>query len=75
MSSTKSEKVQTSIHLFRFPPSKETTELLHYFAKVHQFDDRKTFKEEWNKWILCDEIKTQFDKEYQIFQLILLKVI
>jgi len=49
--------------LFRFPPSKDITELIHYFAKVHQYDDRKSFKEAWKTWTECDEIKAQIDKE------------
>ncbi len=32
--------------------SKECTEELKYFATLHKHDDRKTFKEAWQKW--CD---------------------
>ena len=49
--------------LFRFPPSKDITDIVHYFAKVHQYDDRKSFKEAWKTWTECDEIKAQIDKE------------
>ena len=60
---SKSTDTNTTIQLFRFPPSKEITDLIHYFAKVHQYDDRKTFKEAWKSWTQCDEIKALIDKE------------
>jgi len=34
---------------------------LHQFAKLHQYDDRLTYKEEWKKW--CDEHFEDLDKE------------
>lgn len=33
--------------------SEEVSEMVTTFAKVHQYDERKTYKEEWEKW--CDE--------------------
>ena len=35
---------------YRFNLSKDLMDELLYFSKLHQFDDRKTFKEEWKKW-------------------------
>lgn len=46
-------KLQTQIYRFKF------TELfmdeLHNFSKIHQYDDRKDFKEAWNIWIEDNE--------------------
>ena len=66
MNTIKSKNTKTSENLaplFRFPLSKEITESIHYFAKLHQYNDRKTFKEEWRKWIECEEIKEQIEQE------------
>lgn len=30
--------------------SKECTQELEFFASLHKYDDRKTFKEAWQKW-------------------------
>lgn len=35
---------------YRFKFSVEFSELLNNFAKIHQYDERKDFKEEWKKW-------------------------
>lgn len=34
--------------------SKECIEELEHFAKLHKYDDRKQFKEAWNKWTQCN---------------------
>jgi len=34
----------------RFNLSKDLTDELMYFSKLHEFDDRKAFKEAWIKW-------------------------
>lgn len=47
------EKRVMSPTIFRFKFEDQTIEALHYFAKVHQYDDRHAFKEAWEKW--CDE--------------------
>ena len=36
--------------IFRYKFSEELTEILSYFAKLHQHDDRHTFKEAWQVW-------------------------
>lgn len=45
-----------SLKTFHFNPSPELVEQLTYFASVHKYDDRKTFKEAWNNWIQNPEI-------------------
>ena len=37
--------------IFRFKFTKEFTEHLLSFAKLHQYDDRVTYKEEWSRWV------------------------
>jgi hypothetical protein len=41
---------QLIIQTFRYTFSQEFTEQMSYFAKIHQFDDIKTFKEAWKSW-------------------------
>ena len=36
--------------VYRYKFTQNTIDLLHYFAKVHQYDDRKTFKVAWDEW-------------------------
>ena len=36
------------IYRFKFNP--EIIDLLNYFAKLHQYDNRKDFKDAWKKW-------------------------
>ena len=36
-----------------------------HFAIVHKYDDRKVFKEAWNKWTEQDYIRTQIDQEVE----------
>jgi hypothetical protein len=46
---------------YRFKFSVEFSELLNNFAKVHQYDERNDFKEEWNKW--CETNSEFIEKE------------
>ena len=41
---------QLIIQTFRYTFSQEFTEQMSYFAKIHQFDDIKAFKEAWKSW-------------------------
>ena len=36
--------------IFRFKFTDDVVDLLHGFAKLHQFDDRHIFKESWSRW-------------------------
>lgn len=49
--------------IYRFKFSVEFSELLNNFAKIHQYDERKDFKEEWKKW--C-EINNEFIEKERI---------
>jgi hypothetical protein len=37
--------------IYRFKFTEEFMEYLHNFSKIHQYDERKDFKEAWNIWI------------------------
>jgi hypothetical protein len=48
---------------FRFVFSEEITQYLHEFSKIHQYDDRKIFKEEWASFIESDDVKPILQNE------------
>jgi hypothetical protein len=54
---------QIEVQTFRFTFSNDFKEVLSRFAKVHQYDERKQFKEEWQKWIEDDEIRSMINDE------------
>ena len=37
--------------IYRFPFSQEFIEILYSFSKIHQYDDRKKFKEAWKEYL------------------------
>lgn len=39
-------------NIFRYKFSDAFSSELYNFAKIHKYDDRESFKEEWNKWTL-----------------------
>ena len=45
----------TSTMIFRFKFTVEFNNELLSFAKVHQYDDRPTYKENWDKWLDANE--------------------
>jgi hypothetical protein len=57
------ETEQIKLKTFRFIYSTYFSKELEYFSKIHQFDDRKIFKKEWEKWIEKDEIKDLIEGE------------
>ena len=54
---------QIRLKTFRFIYSNEFIKELEYFSKIHQYDDRKTFKEAWALWIKEDTIKNLIEQE------------
>ena len=44
-----------NLPIFRYKFSKEFMDILYEFSKVHQYDDRKIFKESWISWIEIHE--------------------
>ena len=45
------KSVEISSQIYRFKFSKEFMEELHNFSKIHQYDERKDFKEAWKIWV------------------------
>ena len=45
--------------IFRFKFSPEIVDLITRFAKLHQYDDRNTYKESWNLWYSDNEESIQ----------------
>lgn len=40
-----------NINIYRYKFSEEFVEELYHFSKIHQYEERKFFKESWNVWI------------------------
>lgn len=49
--------------VLRFEFSSELIEHVAAFANMHQYDDRKTYKEAWVQWLANDEIAALFKTE------------
>jgi hypothetical protein len=56
--------LQTSRFLF----SEQVTELLTEFSKIHQYDERKDYKEAWAEWIQDPDVKPELDLEVERLQ-------
>jgi hypothetical protein len=52
---------QPQVPIFRFKLSQTILNDIVEFSKQHRYDDRKTFKEEWNKW--CKENEHTIQQE------------
>jgi hypothetical protein len=57
-----------NIKTYRHEFSKEFMAKLAEFSKVHQYDDRHTYKNEWTKWIQQEEIERSIDVEKRRLQ-------
>jgi hypothetical protein len=58
----------TTIKTYRHEFSKEFMAELSRFSKVHQYDDRHTYKSEWQKWINQETIAQAMDYEKRRLQ-------
>jgi hypothetical protein len=54
-------KNEMPILIYRFKFTEEFMEELYNFSKIHQYDERKDFKEAWNTW--TEENETIIDEE------------
>jgi hypothetical protein len=61
MDSPQLSKIILSTHRFVF--SDEIVEYIDEFSKIHQYDERKTFKENWGKWIKKEDIEPIINDE------------
>jgi len=65
------EKINVNINVFRYNFDETVMDHLTVFAKLHQYDDRKTYKESWKLWaeendeLIKDEIKRLHDLGYE----------
>lgn len=50
-----------SLPIYRYKLSDNIMELIIDFAKLHQYDDRKTYKEYWEQW--CEEYSEEIKEE------------
>ena len=41
----------SNANIYRYKFTQDFMDELHKFSKVHQYDDRKTFKDAWNVWL------------------------
>ena len=57
------EQQTITLKTYRYVFSSEITEQLSVFAKIHQYDDRKDFKEAWTKWIKEENIEPLINDE------------
>jgi hypothetical protein len=53
------------IRVLRFEFSNTLIDALKAFTTVHQYDDRKTYKEAWTAWLAHDEIATMLKTEVE----------
>lgn len=44
-----------SVYIYRYKFTQDFMDVLYKFAKVHQYDDRKSFKEAWGIWVKDEE--------------------
>lgn len=54
MSNIEEKREETSLYIvpiFRYKFSQSFMDILFPFSKIHQYDDRKKFKEAWTEWI------------------------
>ena len=68
--SPRSNNDSINVSIYRYKFTDDFTNEMYKFSKVHQYDHRKDFKEEWNTWveendgIVTDEIKRLTDMVY-----------
>ena len=68
---TTTTKIQIQTKIFRFEFTAEIMELIKRFAIVHQYDERKIYKEQWTNWfktqkeILEREIRRMIEAGYE----------
>jgi hypothetical protein len=53
----------SSINIYRYKFTQDFMDDLHKFSKIHQYDDRKGFKEAWESWIIDNDEIVQEEME------------
>lgn len=62
---TQEPNTEITLQTFHHNFSEEIAERFMYFATLHRYDDRKTFKEAWQKWILEEDVAADIQTEIQ----------
>jgi len=57
----KTDPSSVSVNIYRYKFDDEFIVRLNHFSKIHQYDDRKQFKDSWNVWV--EEEKEIIEKE------------
>lgn len=57
------QEPEIKLQTFHYNFSEQITERFMYFATLHRYDDRKTFKEAWQKWILEEDVAADIQTE------------
>jgi len=60
---TKNQYNNLKLQTNRYKFSKEVTDMLSVFAKLHQYDGSKDYKEAWNNWIKEEEVGNKLEDE------------
>ena len=58
-------KTTVLLKTHRYEFSEYAMTQLNYFTQVHKYDERKAFKEAWEKWIITDDIAQMIASETQ----------
>ena len=61
-------QASTTKRVFRYKFSDEISQHIYGFAKLHQYDDRTTYKEAWKEWVATneDEIRREIQRLYDL---------
>jgi hypothetical protein len=62
------EETPIELDTFHYHFSEEMGDRFMYFATLHRFDDRKTFKENWEKWIAETDVAECISKEMEMLK-------
>lgn len=52
---SRDDNIDITINIYRYKFTDEFIEELYKFSKIHQYDERKDFKEAWNVWVQEEE--------------------
>jgi hypothetical protein len=61
-------ELEIQLQTFHYNFSDELAERFAYFAALHRYEDRKTFKENWEKWIQEEDVANAIAKDRQALE-------
>jgi len=65
---TQEKEITLQLQIFHHNFSDQIADRFTYFATLHRYDDRKTFKEAWQKWILEEDVAAVIQTEIQTLE-------